>query len=265
MAENSVSTPQSETNTSALADITAPIVNESTPPSRTPPPPSDMGKPKPKRQRRVIQKGRMSKLFYDDNDSDMENILPLGIPDVIATAQPGTSVAEVIKGAQLGAPVATTLYGRLMQTVEVSALYYQKEDYLNITDLLPGEQYQLIAVYKTAFLVQEGEGYISVHDVLYPNGTYYALIVRFLKEEGDVRPREIIVPGSMKLYGQDDTKRDLLYKCISDMKISELLGDWLDIKDINSVRIPYPGQRIYQKITATKFLYDHNANRFTFL
>lgn len=238
--------------------ITTPDINQTTLPSHC-----STVKPKPKRRRRLISKGRMSKLFYDV-DGNNENVQPFPIAEVISTAKAGTNIAEVLAAAKDGAPVATAIQDRLIQTVELSALYYRKEDYLNVSDLKPRELYPLNSIFKTAFRIQEGEGYGLIHDVLYPNSTYYALIVRFIGGEDNGRLKEIIVPGSLKLYGDDDANRDIVYKCICDMKITELLGDWLDTKDVNADRIPYPGQRIYQKMAAKEFTYDPNNDRFAF-
>lgn len=174
-------------------------------------------------------------------------------------------VAEVIKGASLGGVIGNKLKTRIDTGVEFSSLYYDSKDFVDVKHaLVPGTKYRVLCVCKTAMQIREpaNKGYAVINDRMYPNGLYYALVIRFAEEEGDAETmdmppsKEVIVPGSIKPYGNEDVCVDLVYKCIRDVEICDLLGDWLNTTDMNNHRIPYPGQRIYLNLAASFLLYD---------
>lgn len=93
-----------------------------------------------------------------------------------------------------------------------------------------GTKYRVLCVCKTAMHIKEptNKGYAVINDCMYPNGLYCTLVIRFAEEKDvetmDMPPsKEALEPGSIKLYGNEDVCVDLVYKCIRDVEICDLL------------------------------------------
>ncbi|KAK7605152.1 hypothetical protein V9T40_007010 [Parthenolecanium corni] len=216
----------------------------------------------PKKRSRATKRKLEPRCLFDDTETrDAKENQPLVV------VVPEADVTVATEGAVEAEGAVESLGKHMQSVVEMNPYYYKSSDYRKpkvYMDHLRG--YGVMYVYKTVFCIEEPaeSPFTLIHNMVYPNGLYFALIVCIMDDIVN-EVRDIIIPGSLKPYGNKDMNIDIVYKCICDMEVCSLLGSALCMENENTNRLPYPGQRIYLKVTVQNVKYDRLTEKIIFV